>query len=133
MMYRLRKKFMPVVALFVLLTGLILIFKPFLIQNGFNVNFLLVANLVLGLLSFYGFFIQTKGVTSPNINAFIRGVYSSILLKIFVVVIAIVIYIYITGGKVNKPSLFTSMVFYLLYTSIEVIQLMKIARQKPNA
>jgi len=65
--------------------------------------------------------------------AFIRGVYSSILMKIFVVVAAILIYIFVTGGKVSKASLFTSMAFYLLYTSIEVIQLMKIVRKKPNA
>jgi hypothetical protein len=129
----LRKNFIPVIALFVFIDVLILIFKAFLIQNGFEINFLLGANVVLFLLSSYSFFIQTKGVKSPNMNAFIRGVYSSILMKIFVVVAAILIYIFVTGGEVNKASLFTSMAFYLLYTSIEVIQLMKIARRNPNA
>jgi hypothetical protein len=37
------------------------------------------------------------------------------------------------GGQVNKPSLFTSMGIYLVYTSMEVIQLMKIARKKTDA
>ena len=127
------KKFIPVIALFVFINVLIFIFKTFLIQNSFEINFLLGANVVLFLLSSFGFFIQTKGVYSSNLNAFIRGVYSSILMKMFVIMAAILIYILVTGGQVNKPSLFTSMAFYLLYTSIEVIQLMKIAREKPNA
>ena len=127
------KKFIPVIALFAIISGLILIFKPILVQYGFEINFLLVANLVLFLLSSFGFYVQTKGVHVKNINAFIRGVYSSLLMKMFVIVAAVFIYIFITGGKVNKPSLFASMAFYLIYTSIEVIQLMKIVRKKPNA
>jgi hypothetical protein len=127
------KKFSPVFLLFILINILIFIFKNSLIASGFNISFLLFANVILFLLSFFAFFIQSKGVQSTNINAFIRGVYSSILLKLFVVVIAIVIYIMIMHGEVNKPSLFTSMAIYIIYTSVEVIQLMKIARKKPDA
>ncbi len=127
------KKFIPVITLFVFINVLILVIKKFLIESGFEINFLLYANGLLFLLSLFGFFVQSKGVTSSNVNAFIRGIYSSLLMKMFVIVAAIFIYIFITGGEVNKPSLFTSMVFYLLYTSIEVIQLMKLARRKTNA
>jgi hypothetical protein len=112
---------------------LLLIFKNILTSYGFDVNFILGANVVLFLLSLSGFFIQNKGVRSSNINAFIRGVYSSVLLKMFIIMGGILIYILIAGGKVNKPALFTSMAIYILYTSVEVIQLMKIVRKKPNA
>ena len=126
------KKFIPVIALFVFINLLIFILKTFLIRSGFEISFLLIANAVIFLLTLFGFFIQSKTVSSSNVNAFIRGIYSSLLLKMFVIVAAIFIYIYITGGKVNKPSLFTSMAFYLLYTFIEVVQLMKLARKKTN-
>ena len=126
-------KFIPVLAFFIMISLLTLVFKKWLIQNGFEVGFLFGANVVLFLLSSFGFFIQTKGVNSTNVNAFIRGIYSSLLMKMFVIVAAIFIYIYITGGKVNKPALFASMAIYLVYTSIEVTQLMKIARRKPDA
>jgi len=53
-------------------------------------------------------------------------------MKLFVVVAAILIYVLILGGKVNIPSLFTAMVFYIIYTSIEVIQLMKLVRKKSD-
>ena len=128
-----QKKYAPVIILFILINVMVFIFKPFLEQTGFEIGFLLIANAVLCILSLSGFFIQMKGLKSSNINAFIRGVYSSLLLKMVVIMIAVIVYIFVTGGRVNKPSLFTSMGIYFIYTSIEVTQLMKIARRKPDA
>jgi hypothetical protein len=128
-----QKKYVPVIVLFIFINGMVFIFKPFLQLNGFETGFLLIANAVLFILSLSGFFIQVKGLKSSNINAFIRSIYVSLLLKMVIIMIAVIAYIFITGGKVNKPSLFTSMGLYFLYTSIEVTQLMKIARRKPNA
>jgi hypothetical protein len=133
MKYPFIKKLIPLLSLFIFVNILLLIFKNILTGYGFDVNFILGANVVLFLLSLSGFFIQNKGVRSSNINAFIRGVYSSVLLKMFIIMGGILIYILIAGGKVNKPALFTSMAIYILYTSVEVIQLMKIIRKKPNA
>jgi hypothetical protein len=127
------KKFIPVIGFFILINILVFIFTKDLATAGLNTGFLLVANLVLFLLTLLGFLIQSKGVRSTNINAFIRGVYSSLLLKMFVIVAAILIYILIMGGEVSTPSLFLAMGIYLIYTSIEVIQLMKIARKKTDA
>lgn len=126
------KTLIPVSIVFILLTSLLLIFKNLLLQSGFDTIFLLIANTILFLLSILGFFVQFKSVHSANTNAFIRGVYSSLLIKMFGIVAAIFIYIYISGGKVNQPSLFASMVFYLFYTFIEVTQLTKLARRKTN-
>lgn len=120
-------------ALFLIVNVLVFIFKNTLMDHGFDIPFLLVANVLLFLLSFFGFYLQHKSVQSVNANAFVRGLYSSLLLKMFVIVGAIFIYIFVMEGHVNKPSLFTSMIIYLIYTFIEVTQLMKIARKKNNA
>ena len=128
-----QKKYVPVIVLFVFVNAMVFIFKSFLQLNGFEIRFLLIANAILLILSLSGFLIQLKGLKSSNVNAFIRSVYSSLLLKMVIIMIAVFFYMFITSGKVNKPSLFTSMGIYLLYTSIEVTQLMKIARRKPDA
>lgn len=128
-----QKYYMPVIVLFVFINSMVFIFKSFLQLNGFEIGFLLIANAILLILSLSGFFIQLKGLKSTNVNAFIRGVYSSLLLKMVIIMVATFAYMFITSGKVNEPSLFTSMGMYLLYTSIEVTQLMKIARRKPDA
>lgn len=127
------KKMIPVTLLFVLITALISILKSFLESNGFNTGFLLIGNLILFFLSVSGFLIQLRGIRSSNINAFLRGIYSSLLIKMFIVVIAVVIYIFMNGGIVNKPALFTCMGLYFVYTAIEVKTLMKIARKKSDA
>lgn len=127
------KKFAPVILLFGLILAVIFILKTFLKSNGFDINFLLAGNLILLVLSISGFLIQMRGLRSANINAFLRGIYSSLLLKMFAVVIAVLIYVFINGGNVNKPSLFTCMGLYFLYTVVEVKQLMKIVRKKSDA
>ena len=132
-MKQIYSKSIPVIVLFILINALAFIFKNFLHSYGFGIKFLLMANLLLFCLSLSGFFIQMRGLKSVNINAFIRSVYASLLLKIFVVIIALGIYLFITKGKVNKPSLFTAMALYILYAAIEVKQLMKISRKKTNA
>ena len=125
-------KSVPVIVLFILVNSLAFIFKTFLHDHGFGIKFLLAANLLLFCLSKLAFFIQMRGLKSININAFIRSVYASLLIKIFIVIIALAIYLFITKGKINRPSLFTSMALYILYTFIEVRQLMKISRRKTN-
>ncbi len=133
MLQSLVKKFIPVIGLFLLINLIVFIFFNSLKEYGFNVAFLIVANIILFLLTFFGFYIQTSGVRSTNINAFIRGIYSSLLLKMFVIVGAILVYIVALGGEVNKPSILTSLGIYLVYTFLEVVQLMKIARKNPDA
>ena len=125
-------KSVPVIVLFILINALAFIFKTFLHNQGFEIKFLLTANLLLFCLSLLAFFIQMRGLKSTNINAFIRSVYASLLVKIFIVIIALAVYLFITKGKINRPSLFTSMALYILYTFIEVRQLMKISRRKTN-
>ena len=125
MIQSLVKKFIPVIGLFLLINLIVIIFGNSLKEYGFDIGFLIVANLILFLLTFLGFYIQTRGVRSTNIHAFIRGIYSSFLIKMFVIVGAILIYILVMGGEANKPSILTSMGIYLIYTFLEVVQLMK--------
>jgi len=128
-----QNKYSAVIILFVCISAVILILKSFLQLHGFDTRFLLVANLLLFLITIFGFLIQMRGLKSANTNVFIRGVYSSFLLKLFVIMIAVVIYLFIMKSRLNKPSLFTSMGIYILYAVVEVFQLMKIARGKINA
>ena len=126
-------KYLPVVGLYILINVIVLIFRSWLQSYGFDIQLLLIANAILFFISLSGFLIQARGLKSTNPNAFIRSVYVSFILKLFIVLIVVFAYVFLTKGKINKPSLFTSMGLYIVYTSIEVIQLMKIARKKPDA
>lgn len=127
------KKTFPLIAFCIIVLVLIIIFKNKLIYYGLQIGFLVIANVILFLLSYFSFFIQLKGVSSKSGHAFVRGLYSSLMLKMFVIIGALFIYIYGFGGSVNMSAIFIAMVLYLVYTSIEVKQLMQIARKKTDA
>ncbi len=123
------KKFIPVILLFVFIMATVFILQSYLQSVGFNITVLLIGNLILFALSIVGFLIHLRGLKSSNINAFLRGIYASLLLKLFVVAIGVLAYVFVNGKNINKPSLFTCMALYILYTVIEVKQLTKIARK----
>ena len=127
-----KKTFLPVIFVFILLNSVIIIFKTFLTNNGVDCDFLIVANLLLFVLSMVGFYLQQKGIQSDNANAFVHSVYSSMLIKLFVCMIAVLVHVFIKTSGVNKPALFTSMGIYALYTAFEVAGLMRVARERKN-
>ena len=127
------KKYIPIIILFILLTGLILVFRGLLERNGFNINFLLISNTILFLLSFIGFVIQGKAINSRDAQKFVRSVYASMMIKMFICMVAVLIYMVMNKENINKPALFTSMGIYVFYTIIEVSGLMKAARKNTNA
>lgn len=128
-----RKIFLPIILVFVMLNGLIITFKTFLENNGFDRDFLIIANLLLFILSLTAFYLQQRAIQSNNPNAFVRGVYTAMIVKLFVCMIAVAVYAFMRKSNINKPALFTSMGIYILYTSFEVAGLMKVARKKKNA
>ena len=123
----------PLILLFIILNAIILIGKTFLQKNGFNTEFLMYANLLLFVISIGGFLIQRKSLQSPNPNAFVRGMYASLMFKMFICMFAVLVYVFILRTKINKPGLFAAMGMYIIYTAIEVIALTKVVRKKPNA
>ncbi len=122
-----------VLAVFILVNGLVFIFKGFLQRHGFDIGLLLVANLVLFVLGLAGFYILMQGLRSSNTQAFLRSVYASLLLKLFVIIIVLSLYLFVHKGKINRPALFTSLGLYVVYMIIEIRQLMKLTGKKPDA
>ena len=114
---------------FVLVNIIAIVFKDFLVRNNFDLTFLLIANLILFVIVALSVVVQLKTLRSSNNLAFMRGVYTSMIIKMFACLIAIFIYIFSMSGKVNQPGLFTSMGLYILYTAIEVSGLMKAVRK----
>ncbi len=124
------RRFAPLSLLFIVLTITLLAFKSKLEQAGFHVQFVLVANAVLFVLSVVALYIQMKYLKSSNPHAFVRGVYSSVLLKMLLIIAALFIFIVAMDGVINKRAIFITMFIYVLYSSLEVFQLLKLVRKK---
>jgi hypothetical protein len=126
-------QFRPVMILFILLTAVFLAGSSWLKKWDADRDVLILGNLVLFAASFVSFSVALRGLDAKNPHAFVRSVYSSIMLKFFIAVIAALIYIASYKKEINKPALFTCMALYLLYTLLEVSVLTKILKKRSDA
>ena len=113
-----------------ILCTLILVFYPI---QSINFNLIFISNCLLFCLSTIILRIQQKGLNNKNPNAFIQSVMLGMLLKMFVCVIAVIIYVLISKNEFNKNGLLLSMFLYLIYLAVEVSAITKINKQRKNA
>jgi heme/copper-type cytochrome/quinol oxidase subunit 3 len=123
----------PIILFFVVLNGFFVAARPMLQRRGADMDVLLIGNAFLLVVSLLSYLLAKRGLTNSNPHAFVRGVYSGILLKLFVCMIAAFVYISIYKKDLNKPAFFTLMGLYLVYTFIEVSVLTKELKQQKNA
>jgi len=125
-----KKLYTPIVLIFIFINSFALLSKNFLITHGFDNELLLIGNFLLFSITIAAMLIQLRGVKASNPNVFVRSVYIVMIIKLFIVAIVLTTYILLNNRIVNKPSLFTLMGLYVVYTVIEVSGLMKILRNK---
>lgn len=127
-----RKNFFPIILIFIISTALFIIGKSLLDRWGMDRDVLLIGNIILADVTLLSYFMAQKGLKSSNPHAFVRSINSSMLLKLFIVIVAAFIYIASADNNVNKPALFTLMGLYLVYTFVEVGLLTRLLKQKKN-
>ena len=118
---------------FIVLNGFFVAGKGMLAKWNIDQAVVIGGNLLLFLVSLVSFVITRRSLSSPNPNAFVRAMYGSFMIKLFVCAIAAFAYIMTVKEQVNKPALFTCMGLYILYAVFEVAALTKMLKQKKNA
>ncbi|HZH67540.1 MAG TPA: hypothetical protein VEY10_21800 [Flavisolibacter sp.] len=127
-----RNKVSPLVLLFIVLNTLFIVFRRKWDAWGIDDQVLIIGNLFLFAITFISFLIAKKGLQAKNPHAFMRSINGSIMVKMFLTIIAAGIYIAIYKRGLNKGGLFICMGLYLVYTFLEVSILTRMLRQKPN-
>jgi hypothetical protein len=127
-----QKAFVPILLFFVLLNALFIVGRSTLENWGANQQVLILGNALLFIITIISFWMGSRGVKSSNPHAFVRSVYSGMMVKLFICIIAAFIYIAAYKKDLNKPAFFTLMGLYLVYTFIEVSALTKMLKQKAN-
>ena len=120
----------PLLSIFFLLNGLLLVSKSILSKWGIDNKVLFVANIIFFSLSLIAFFMQQKALKNSNANVFIRSVMGGMLIKMFVVIATVIIYRLAAGDQVSKVSVFAAMFLYLIYLGVEVAVITKLNKQK---
>jgi len=118
------KRLLPALLLFVLINGIILILRGFLIKNGFNISVLFAGNFFIFCLTVISLVIHWAGTKTNSGQIFIRHFYLSSIIKIMLVFFVVVLYAF-TADKINRPSVIACMLLYLAYAFFEVATLIR--------
>jgi uncharacterized protein YacL len=125
--------FKTVLPLFITFFGLtIIIFAAniFFADKGIDYAVVMGSNCLFFLISLFVFRMQYLAMYNSNPNVFIRSVMGGMLIKIFVCVIGVAVYYFISGPLFNKPAVYASMVIYIIFLVVEVRTIMKLNKTK---
>ena len=125
-----RKAFLILICLFLGFSALFGTGWAFFGRNPVDFLILLAGNVLLFAISYYSFRLGRRALHHKNVQGFLRLVYSSLLLKLFLLSIAALIYIMQYRQGVPKPALFGCFGLYLIYTFTEVRLVMQQSKQK---
>ena len=127
-----KKHATPILILFILILSVTLVARGWLDSKSFDLNVLIGANILLFILGLITFLLQLNGIKNSNPHVFVRGVMGGMIIKMFALVIALVVYINISDGSLNKRSIWAALFMYLIYLTTEVVLFMRLNR-KANA
>jgi hypothetical protein len=124
------RKTVPLFIVFILFTIVVFLSHPVLVKYGLDKNILLIANTLFFILGIITFRIQQKALQNNNPNVFIRSVMSVMMIKMFVCVIAVLIYVLSNRESYSTASIFAGVFLYFVYLMVEVNVLLKLNNQK---
>jgi hypothetical protein len=130
---RSRKFFSPVFLLFFICTAFLIGFRARLEKWGFDIEVMLIGNLVLCIITLLSFYMLNKGLHAVSTAGFLRSVYGSFMIKLFLVAALVFGYVFVNKENINKPALFTCMFLYLVYSFVEIRGLLKLSKEKTDA
>lgn len=114
------KKMLPLFFAFVLINSLVLYYQKELDQRKIDALVVFAANGLLFVLSVLSLAMHTKSIDKKNPNAAIQNVMIATLVKLMVLSIATLVYLFIAGNNRSLNAIFVGMVLYVIYTFIEV-------------
>ena len=123
----------PLLIVFILLSAFFVTSKSLLLKWNAEPSVLIIGILVIFLMVFISFLLLQRSIYAPNPHVFVRAMYISLIIKFFVLLAAVFIYIQIVGKEVSKPAIFGCLALYFVYTFIEIRILMNLLKRNKNA
>ena len=118
----------PLIVLFVLTTGLFIVFGSRMEAKKIDQNVVIAANLILFIVTLVNLYFQSKNLQNPNSAAVIRGVMAGTFIKLLVLAAAVIIYLVAAGEGRSINAVFVGMALYVIYTWLEVKISLKLKR-----
>ena len=122
------KKFIGTMVLVLILVNSICYFLSTRVPE-FDFMTLTGANVLMFLLTILAFMITQRSIQDKP-EAFVRGVFSGTMLKMFAVLAVVIAYVYVNKGHLYKPLVFAFFGMYVIYTGVETVLMSKLAKEK---
>jgi len=123
--------FLELFLIFLVASGCLWFMQTWLEANQFSTSVLWIGNSLLFLLSVISLYLHVKGALHKNPNAFFQSVYASMMLRMFAVLIAVLIYV-VFAGSVNKASILACVGLYFIYTFYEIFMVQRMLKKIKN-
>jgi len=127
------KAFRPLLIVFLLINGGIVGARSLLAKWNISADVLLIGHIILFTATAVSFYFYYKSFQDSRPQTFVRFIYAGMFIKMALCLFSSFLYIMISGSEVNKGGIIGCLVFYMLYTILEVVILMKVSKQKKNA
>jgi hypothetical protein len=113
------------VKLLLIVTVILLLTRTWLAAHQVDVYVLGAANFLLFLVTLLSSGVTAKSFANPNVQASVRAVMLSFMIKFFVLALAAFVYIFVQRKAVNLPALIGAAFLYVLYAGVEVRLLLR--------
>ena len=123
---------LPLLVFFIITNALFIAGKASFDKWNADQEVLIIGNTVIFMLTVVSFLLVKKSFSHNNPNVFVRAVMGGLMIKLFAVIIALVVYLLATQKGFNKAALFICMGLYLVYTVMEVSLLTRLLKRKTN-
>ncbi len=121
---------LPLLLLFGVFDVLFIIFGRWLDANNINHSVLLLANVLFFLLGLITTFIHTQTLKNNNAYAFVRSVTLASFIKLIVIAVAVLLYLFKAGNNKSIYAIGVAMIVYIFYTIIEVKAAMQLNKNR---
>lgn len=128
-----KRFYIPLLVLFIAVVSFTNLFRNFIEQKGIDADVVVIGNIILFLVSAASLYFHITGFLHKNVQVFLRNVYGSLLVKMFVCAIAAAVYILMAKKNVNKAGLFICMGLYIFYAIIEIRQVFRLLKEKKQS
>ena len=125
--------FLPVLLIFIISNAFFLTAGTLAAKWNISTDVIIGGNLVLFVATGVSFFLYYKALRNNNVQAFLRMIYGGMFLKMMICLFAAFIYIMVAGKTVNKGAIGICLFLYLVYSSLEIVLLLKQSKQRKNA
>jgi hypothetical protein len=90
----------------------------------------MLGNILLTGVTALSYYFSYRGMKTQSGHAFVRGVFASTFIKLMICAAAVLVYVAFFNEYVTKGTLILFFLLYILYTVLETVSLMKVAKSK---